>query len=108
MERYSETSKKEQGVTSEPGSTREGDPMRCSSCGKEVDVNAVFCPHCGYRLGSPPPQSEKESKKIGLIDGLGLGFGTAIGTSIGCLIMIVLFFFLLMKGCQGCAESLSR
>ncbi len=31
--------------------------MTCSNCGKEVDADAKFCPHCGQNLKEAPSQS---------------------------------------------------
>jgi zinc-ribbon domain len=60
-----------------PGSLVFNRLRRCQSCGTEVGVNSVFCPHCGASLDAAteshpeptahghPKQSEKPTKNVG-------------------------------------------
>lgn len=37
--------------------------MYCKNCGNEIDDNAYFCIHCGFRVGDElPPVASKEPK----------------------------------------------
>lgn len=35
--------------------------MFCKYCGKEVDVNTAFCPHCGVSLNQPVNQTQNNN-----------------------------------------------
>ena len=54
----------------------------CKYCGKEVNLYAEICPHCGRRISDPPTNAEYQySKKgIGVVMALFLGI---IGLIIG-------------------------
>lgn len=55
----------------------------CKNCGKEIDINAVICPHCGV----------SQSEKPQVTDNGGFGWGL-----LGCCIPIVgLILFLVWK-----------
>lgn len=55
----------------------------CKNCGKEIDNNAVICPHCGVAQSTQPA----------VVDNGGIGWGL-----LGCCIPIVgLILFLVWK-----------
>ena len=60
-----------------------GDSMFCKNCGKEIDDNAVICPHCGVAQKDPPE----------VVDNGGFGWGL-----LGCCIPVVgLILFLVWR-----------
>lgn len=60
-----------------------GDSMFCKNCGKEIDDNAVICPHCGV--------AQKDTPEV--VDNGGFGWGL-----LGCCIPVVgLILFLVWR-----------
>ena len=59
--------------------------MYCRTCGKEINDNAVICPHCGCATGNAPnvPFEQRNKKTTGILLGLFLGIiGLIIGVCI--------------------------
>ncbi|MDP9340863.1 MAG: AAA family ATPase [Actinomycetota bacterium] len=51
----------------------------CSSCGREIDGDVVFCPHCGAALASAPAREQRKTVTVLFCDVTG---STSLGESI--------------------------
>ena len=51
--------------------------MFCKNCGKEINDNAVVCPHCGVQVGKVETSSDGKKNNMALI-GFILSFFIAI------------------------------
>ena len=54
--------------------------MYCRNCGKEVDDNAIACPHCGCAVSKPASRSYGEPKT---------GMGALLGVFLGIIGLII-------------------
>jgi class 3 adenylate cyclase len=50
----------------------------CSSCGRELDGDFAFCPHCGARLAAPAPTREQRKTVTVLFCRIGVNTGEVV------------------------------
>lgn len=60
--------------------------MYCKTCGKEINENAVVCPHCGCATENEPIQRTAQQSRMGV----GILLGLLLGL-IGLIIGLVMF-----------------
>ncbi len=51
--------------------------MYCENCGREIDDNAVICPHCGVAVGRKANQSVEQGNTLAIV-GFVLSFFIAL------------------------------